>query len=299
MSSRKFPVVNGLVIRGTKVDNCGRPIYGDGSRVVSDGFVSLALTMNIDDGTAITVNNAAGVQCVNKPAVPKIQSIGGVLTFCQVDPDFYTLMTGQPKVVDPATGDAVGFQVRSGVRPGDISVALEWWSEVPGAACDEGVTAQWGYGLLQFMQGGVIGDFTIENGAVTFQVSNLVTKDGSAWDDGPYNVVTDANGDPAGLQEPIQNDGHLHVQVTTIAPPEVTDGLIPLDDPEGSAATGANAGAPGAFTPSGSNRPDDLTSMTGITASPATAWTTGQYVLTEDGSKVHWDGDSWEAGEAV
>ena len=298
MSSIQFPVVNGLVMRVTKVDPCGAVIYGDGSRVVSDGFVSIAATMNIDDGNRIAVVNAAGVECVAKEAVAKIQSIGIVATFCKVDPDLYTMMTGQPKVIDPATGDAVGFQVRSSIRPADVAFALEVWSEVPGAACAENVTEQYGYLLFPLLQGGVIGDFTIENGAVTFQVTNVVTKDGSAWAEGPYNVVTDALGDPAGLQEPIQNDGHMHVQLTTMAPPATTDGAIPLDDPDASAATGATAGSPGSFTPASSNRPDDLTEMTGVTATPSSAWTTGQHVVTESGEKVNWNGTAWETGEA-
>ena len=34
----------------------------------------------------------------------------------------------------------------------------------------------------------------------------------------------------------------------------------------------------------------------GLTASPTTAWTTGQYVLLRDGSMAHWAGTAWVAG---
>lgn len=64
------------------------------------------------------------------------------------------------------------------------------------------------------------------------------------------------------------------------------------------ASTGATAGLPGLFTPAGSDGPDNLAGMTGITASPATAWTAGQYVETDDGSHVHWTGAAWAAGVA-
>ena len=40
------------------------------------------------------------------------------------------------------------------------------------------------------------------------------------------------------------------------------------------------------------------TASPAITASPSTAWTTGQYAVLGDGSEAHWDGDSWEAGRA-
>lgn len=63
-------------------------------------------------------------------------------------------------------------------------------------------------------------------------------------------------------------------------------------------ATGATAGTPGTFTPSGSTPPADLAGMTGLTASPNTAWTTGESVVTSDTSSTHWDGSAWVAGVA-
>jgi len=64
-------------------------------------------------------------------------------------------------------------------------------------------------------------------------------------------------------------------------------------------ATGATAGAPGSYTPAGSQEPLNLAGLTGVTASPATAWTTGQYVSLQDGSKAHWSGTAWVAGIAA
>lgn len=69
----------------------------------------------------------------------------------------------------------------------------------------------------------------------------------------------------------------------------------------GTTATGATAGIPGTWTPGGSTAPADLAALQGssIVASPATAWTTGQYVDLGDSSDAHWDGNSWEAGAAL
>jgi hypothetical protein len=66
----------------------------------------------------------------------------------------------------------------------------------------------------------------------------------------------------------------------------------------GVVATGATAGAPGAFTPSGATPPANLGQMTSIVASPTTAWTTGQSVLLGDASSAHWDSAAWVAGLA-
>jgi len=79
---------------------------------------------------------------------------------------------------------------------------------------------------------------------------------------------------------------------------------IPIDMTQGGfsnngpAATGATAGTPGTFTPAGCDSPDKLAELTGVTAVPATAWTTGQYVLLGDGTFAHWSSTAWVAGKA-
>jgi hypothetical protein len=74
------------------------------------------------------------------------------------------------------------------------------------------------------------------------------------------------------------------------APPAIDYGAV--------TATGATAGAPGFFTPSGAAVPANLAALTGITATPATAWTTGQYCITADLLAAHWGGSAWVAGKA-
>jgi hypothetical protein len=67
----------------------------------------------------------------------------------------------------------------------------------------------------------------------------------------------------------------------------------------GVAATGATAGTPGAFTPAGAVAPANLAALSGVTASPATAWTTGQSVVLGDASSAHWTGSAWASGVAL
>jgi hypothetical protein len=69
------------------------------------------------------------------------------------------------------------------------------------------------------------------------------------------------------------------------------------------AATGATAGTPGTWTPSPSTPPATVAALiaSSIVASPATAWTAGQYVQTQTagvGGRGHWDGAAWVAGAA-
>jgi hypothetical protein len=65
-----------------------------------------------------------------------------------------------------------------------------------------------------------------------------------------------------------------------------------------SPATGATAGKPGTFTPAGTATPANLASMTGIVASPTSAWTSGQRVVLADSSTASWNGSAWVAGAA-
>lgn len=64
------------------------------------------------------------------------------------------------------------------------------------------------------------------------------------------------------------------------------------------AATGATAGAPGTFTPAGATTPATLAAMASVVATPATAWTTGQFVTLGDASSCYWNATAWTAGTA-
>lgn len=64
-------------------------------------------------------------------------------------------------------------------------------------------------------------------------------------------------------------------------------------------ATGAGPGTGiGSFTPAGATPPRNLAALAGVTAAPASAWTTGQFIQLADGSRAYWDGAAWVAGTA-
>lgn len=295
MADQCFSMVRGRVMRVTRLDGCGRVKPSGCSAITSEGFVSIAFTANIDEGEEISVTNAGGKTCVRDTPVPRITGYSLVFTFCEVSPELYAMMTGQAVVFD-GDGNAVGFRVNSDVDPSDSGFAVEVWSNVPGVTCGAEATAgTFGYTLVPFVQGGVIGDFTIENNAVTFTISNATTKTGGSWGVGPYDVVNDA-GSPSPLLTPITSGDHLHVQLTTIAPPAAGCSCAA----SGPAATGATAGTPGTLTPVDSYPPETFAALTAtpLTASPTTAWTTGQYIVLGDGSFAHWSGTAWVAGIA-
>jgi hypothetical protein len=289
--SKCFALVRGRAMRVTRLDGCGAVVLGPDSQVVSDGFITVALTANTDEGTTISVTNAAGKVCILDEPCPQFTGYTAEVAFCGVDPDLYKLMTGQPVILN-AAGEAVGFKMNSSVDACDSGFALEVWSNVPAAVCEEGEGQQYGYFLIPFLRGGVIGDFTIGNDAVNFTLAGASSKDGNAWDTGPYNVVPAAGGAPGKLLDGLDPMDHLHVQLTSIAPPAATCGGAALGVP----ATTATAGTPGTYTPANSYGPANFTSMAGLTASPTGTWTSGQYIVLGDGSLAHWNGTAWTTG---
>ena len=295
MAGSRFSLVRGRALRVTRLNGCGQTVLGPDSVVVTDGFISVGLTANNEEGETISVTNAAGEVCVLDEPQPKFVNYGVEVSFCGVDPELFSMMTGQPVVLDAAGELAVGMRVNSKINLGDKGFALEMWSNVPVAACDSSGSASYGYFLLPFLKGGVLGDFTVENGAINFTMTGASTKDGSEWGVGPFDVVRDINGTAGPLNEPIADGDHLHLEVTTVAPPTTTvNGAVAL----GVAATAGVAGTPGSTTPANSYAPASFATIGGLTASPTTAWTTGQSIVLRDGSQAHWSGSAWVAGAA-
>lgn len=72
-------------------------------------------------------------------------------------------------------------------------------------------------------------------------------------------------------------------------PPNVDNGSV--------VATGATAGSPGFYSPSGATVPANLAALSGVTATPAAAWSAGQYVITGDLLAAYWSGTAWTAGK--
>lgn len=409
MTQQCFSLIRGRAMRVTRLNGCGAVVPGSQSQVVTKGFISVGLTSNTEEGEAISITNANGDVCISDTPAPKFTGYGVEINLCGVDPSLIGILTGQPLVQDPDTGSGspaeyLGFRVNSGVSLDDSGFGLELWSGVPAAACGTGGTQQYGYFLLPYLKGGVIGDFTVENGAINFTITGAQTKDGAGWGVGPYDVVnavgtnevqtititgtptggtftlaydgdstgniaynataaavrtalaaldglsedsiavtggpgpgtpyvvtfvgplggqdvalltgTDAftggtspdmtiavttpgaTGGPSPLLTAIDSKDHLHLQLTTIAPPTDVCGAQAV----GSEATGATEveGAAATLTPDNSYAPWDLADANDgtFTASPGTAWSTGSYVLTESGQKIHWNATTWVTGVA-
>lgn len=228
ISSRCWASVRGEVLRATRLSDCCEPVDQTCGVVVTDGFISLVLTQNIEAAQSITVKNAADRVCVYDPGCDSLLDLTAVLTLCKINPELIGIMTGQEVVLDYA-GVAVGTR-RSTDLACNRRFAVEVWTTVPGTAC-QGTPPlpQFGYYLLPCLRSATItGDITIDGAnAVSVELTAKTTIP-SLWGVGPdtaggdYEVVPiDALNTPGLLLTPIGNTDHDHMQLTTIAPPAV------------------------------------------------------------------------------
>jgi hypothetical protein len=300
MTTHCFIPVLGKRIRVTTLDACGLPPAAAAPDAVlaTDGFISLTLSSEVEDGTEIITKKASGALCVNERSSDSFKRFTVEIEFCGVNPSLLAMVTNAEPYEGGAAGDIIGITVPEGAI--EKKFALELWTGLSGQACEPGAEEASGYLLLPFVQAGVLGDIAVDGeNAVTFSLTGAFTKGGNAWGVGPFDVIADDVGAAGPLPTALDPGDHLLLIDTGIAPPPEACDPIPM--PAGAAivpATGATAGTPGTWTPGGSTPPANLAATTGLTASPATAWTTGQNVILGDATTAFWDGDSWEPGVA-
>lgn len=244
-TAKPLPLVKGRKLRVTRLDGCGRPVFGEYSQAVSEGVVSAAFTANTVDSDEINVPNWNGDRCIYEPSVTSLAGYGLEIVFCAVDFDVFEMITGQTLVFD-YDGNVIGLEVDTKVDVTDKGFAIEIWAGAPvGDACeDPNAQGSFGYLLLPRLEGGYLSDFTVENGAINFTITGATTREGNQWGNGPYNVMLDENGLPAPLFQPVSKSAALRLQETSLLPPESFIGARPLLNPTVAALT-AIAGVEG------------------------------------------------------
>lgn len=210
MATQCFKPLRGKRVRVTELDVCGNPVTGN-SFVVSDGFVTVALTSELEEGDEYIQKNADGRLCINERAPDSLKRLTVTIDWCEVDPELIQLITGYPPEMDGA--DAVGFRIQSGES--DTNWGLEVWTGLAGAACEDG-DVTYGYLLIPYITGSTLGDYSIGNEVANFQTTGY-TVDGSGWGVGPYDVIGGTPGTP--LDVAIGATDHALLRTTTTPPP--------------------------------------------------------------------------------
>lgn len=240
--SSVLSVVRGRVARVTRLDACGRPVIGEYSQAVSDGVVSVSFTPNTTESDEINVTNMSGKRCVYEPSITDLSGYSIELVFCGVEFEVFEIITGQT-IVLAADGSVVGIEMDTKISLEDRGFGFELWSGagVTDACLNPNADGEFGYTLLPRLQGGILGEFTVENGAANFTITGAATRDGNQWGAGPYAVDRNASGLPSKLFQPLSSTAALRLQLVTVAPPEPFVGARPLLDPLADALTDITA----------------------------------------------------------
>lgn len=224
------PQARGKLIRITRLDECGVPVEGPTSTLVSKSFVSVANAPNYLDPEEIQQTDANGDLCIDDQTDPAFRWLDLTITICTLDPFFVNMVTGDPLVVDDATPtpNTVGWRIDS-VLTGSANFALEVWTGVTGQACDPSGFTEYGYWLYPWVTQARWGEWTQEAGPLVTTFTAR-TKEGGGWGVGPYNIRRDATV-PATLEPLVTAIGpnqHLHHEITSAPLPTPGCGAVVL-----------------------------------------------------------------------
>ena len=214
MPTHKFAPLLGKRIRTTQMTEAGE--MGE-NFIVTDGFITVSMSAEIEDGVEIIQRNAWGVLCINERKNPSFKRLTLEIEFCGVNPTLLSYVSNAVEYEDYA-GDVAGFTLPEGEITG--AFALELWTGLSGALADNDAN---GYMLLPFCGKGNLGDISVDGeNAITFTVTGAITKGGHNWGVGPYDVVI--NADSAGVADvlPPALDPYDHFLLIDTAVPAPT-----------------------------------------------------------------------------
>ena len=226
-----FPMARGRVMRLTRLDECGAPVVGLTSTVVTEGFVSVTDTPNYQDPEEISQANANGSLCVDDQSEPALRWLDLAVQMCVTDPDAVNIMTGDPLVLDDAVApNTVGYRIDQGLT-GSANFALEIWSGIPNQVCPASGFPYYGYWLYPWVKDVRWGESSVANAAYLLNFTAR-TQVGGDWGVGPYDIRRDA-AVPATLEPLLTAIGveqPKHFQFTTLAPPTAACGAVELEE---------------------------------------------------------------------
>lgn len=231
MATKCVKLARATRMRLTRLDECGAPDPGPLGTLLTSGWINVDVAPNYLDPEEITQLNANGELCIDDQGNPQLRWLDLTVVMCQVDPDAFNIITGNPLVADDATPtpNTVGFRV-NGELTGTANFAMELWSGVNGQSCDASGAKEYGYWLFPYIVQARVGEWSVANAALTLTLTAR-TSVGSGWGVGPtaYTVRADATtGTPERILTAIDDTDHVHFETVTVAPPAAVCGATTL-----------------------------------------------------------------------
>lgn len=223
--SKYVKLVRGKTARFTLVDACGFPQIVN-SMYVTDGFVTVKQTKNMDTGDEIKVRTAQGIIGVYEPGRVSMLNYETDVQFTGIDPAAMAMLTGDPLVLDYA-GAAVGWEEQA-LTPVTQNFALEVWTQSSGGPCSA-ASPTIGYMLYPMIGQAYIIFDDITDKEVTGTIKGM-SYGSPSWGRGPYGATGDGSSvtgpvtsaltpTPARLLVAVGSKAHRHFELTPIPAP--------------------------------------------------------------------------------
>lgn len=219
MSSICATPIRGRKIRLIKLDSCGNVVTGAGSAmVIMDGFISIKVTPQYEDGTEVVKKRADGSLCVNDKSNPQIKFAQVDGDWCVLDPDAIVIMNGSRLLTNGATGTGMMMSLLSAIS---ARWSLEIWQDVYGVnACNAQGQQQYVYWAFPNVHNAQIQDFTAQNDSLEWKEQAEAQGAGFSWGTFPT-----ANSPNSYLGTNIVNFGDVFgYNITSVAPPAASCG---------------------------------------------------------------------------
>lgn len=291
--------VQGTFIRVTRLRTDGSIQLGY-PVLTTKGFITASFSPQFEDGDEINEKAADGSVCVSWKADDTFTRLDFSLSLCTPDPEVSALLTGGA-VIKSAAGDVIGYTSVPVGTALNIPVAIEIWSvaNVGGKPAFDQPYWHWAFPYVKLRYEG---DREFTNGMLANEFSGQALGNAALSVNG-LNPVRPTD-DYMTYREALVNP-FSYVRATShpsTAP--FLSGAYPATGADVTpyvAVTGATGGVPGAFVPGGATVPYDITVLRAVLPagpSPATAWTSGQYIVLGDGTQAYWNGTAWVQGAA-
>ena len=207
--------VKGKVVRLTRLDECGAVVVGSCTTVVSECFISVTYSDEIEAGDEFYVKNAWGAACINEKDPDLTKWVNVSIQFAELNPDALDILTGADPIID--SGNVIG--VSTDGTQNYSTFALEVWTKNTNPTNCTALNPEWGYFVLPFVRNGRIdGDLVIENNAMSVTVIGQAFGAPATWDETPY--------DTNPLMVPFPTGAQRAMVVTTVQPPADTNGCV-------------------------------------------------------------------------
>lgn len=218
MATKMLNSLKGRVIRLTRLDNCGVPVVGACSSIVTAGFITVEFAPEVEAGEEYTQKNAWGDFCISEKDADRNKWVNVSMSLCEVNPDVLDLVGGGNPITDGTDTIGASFGQDNSLE----AFAVEVWTKQAGGTCDGG-NPEWGYFVAPYcINGSLDGSVTIENGTLTVDLKGEGQPATADWGVNPYgdNPLLTVAGFPVGDLWAVVR--------TTVQPPAATDGCAAL-----------------------------------------------------------------------